>query len=343
MAPVAVLIISLILILVACSLFTNAVEWLGRRLKVNQAVVGSVFAAVGTAMPETAIPIIAILVYGDAQAVDVGLGAVAGAPFMLATLAFFVTGAAVVVCRLAGRRTLAMNAEPRLAARDLAWFLGLYGAAVAVSLVHDLVWLRYSVAAGLVVAYIIYVYRTFGGRAEPGHEAEPLEDLTFARYLRRDSRKRTPLGPPGLVLILVQLATALAAIIFGAHRFVAAAEIVAANLGIAPLLLSIIITPVATELPEKFNSILWIARRKDTLALGNITGAMVFQTCVPVAFAIAFTPWRLSGVTLVSALLALGAGLWSLVWIKATGRVNPFVLMAAGLAYVAFFVYVIAA
>src|SRR5665647_3849985 len=34
----------------------------------------------------------------------------------------------------------------------------------------------------------------------------------------------------------------------------------------------------------------WVRQEKDTLALGNITGAMVFQTCIPVAFGIAFTP-----------------------------------------------------
>ena len=32
---------------------------------------------------------------------------------------------------------------------------------------------------------------------------------------------------------------------------------------------------IATELPENVNSVLWIRRRKDTLAMGNITGAMV--------------------------------------------------------------------
>jgi len=341
MVAVEILILSLVVILVACSLFTNAVEWLGRRLKVNQAVVGSVFAAVGTAMPETAVPIVAILVYGDARAVDVGIGAVAGAPFMLATLAFFVTGAAVVVFSKLERREREMNAEPRLVVRDLTWFLGLYGVAVAVSLVNDMIWLRYVVAAGLVGAYIIYVYRTFAGRDAAGAEQEALEELTLARYLRPKRLDKEPHGPPHMALILVQLFGALAAIIFGAHRFVGAAELVAATYGVAPLLLSIIITPVATELPEKFNSIIWILRSKDTLALGNITGAMVFQTCVPVAFAIAFTSWHLTGVTLASALLALGTGLGSLIWIKATGRVNPYALMAAGVGYVAFFGYVV--
>ena len=61
--------------------------------------------------------------------------------------------------------------------------------------------------------------------------------------------------------------------------------------------------------PKKFNSVIWVRQGKDTLALGNITGAMVFQTCIPVAFGIAFTPWVLGSLELVSALLTFIAAL----------------------------------
>ena len=86
-------------------------------------------------------------------------------------------------------------------------------------------------------------------------------------------------------------------------------EGVSERLGISVLLLSLLIIPIATELPEKVNSILWIRRRKDTLAFGNITGAMVFQGTLLPAIGIMLTPWEprievLSGVafTLVAAL-----------------------------------------
>ena len=52
-------------------------------------------------------------------------------------------------------------------------------------------------------------------------------------------------------------------------------------IGLDPTILALIIAPIATELPEKFNSVLWVRTGKDTLAMGNITGAMVFQSCVP--------------------------------------------------------------
>ena len=53
-------------------------------------------------------------------------------------------------------------------------------------------------------------------------------------------------------------------------------------------LLALVIAPIATELPEKFNSIIWVRQGKDTLAMGNITGAMVFQSTIPTVVALVF-------------------------------------------------------
>src|SRR5439155_1713956 len=77
-------------ILAGAELFTNGIEWFGRKLQLAEGAVGSVLAAVGTALPETMIPIIAILSgSGSAASHGIGVGATLGAPFMLATLAMF--------------------------------------------------------------------------------------------------------------------------------------------------------------------------------------------------------------------------------------------------------------
>lgn len=55
------LVIGLIVILVGCDVFTNSIEWLGKKLNLNEGVLGSIFAAVGTALPETLIPIVAVI------------------------------------------------------------------------------------------------------------------------------------------------------------------------------------------------------------------------------------------------------------------------------------------
>src|SRR5436309_4187725 len=94
---VLTLALAFIVILLGAELFTNGIEWFGHKLGLAEGAVGSVLAAVGTALPETMIPIVAILFSGQAHSAEIGVGAILGAPFMLATLAMFVTGLAVMV------------------------------------------------------------------------------------------------------------------------------------------------------------------------------------------------------------------------------------------------------
>jgi cation:H+ antiporter len=94
-----VLAIAFLVILLGAELFTNGIEWFGRKLNLAQGAVGSVLAAVGTALPETMIPIIAIVFVGGDASHEVGVGAILGAPFMLSTLAMFVTGVGVLYWR----------------------------------------------------------------------------------------------------------------------------------------------------------------------------------------------------------------------------------------------------
>src|SRR5205807_8144840 len=112
----------------------------------------------------------------------------------------------------------------------------------------------------------------------------------------------------------------LGGIVGGARLFVDGVETISRTFNVPPLAIALLLAPLATELPEKFNSVIWVRRRKDTLALGNITGAMVFQSAFPVTIGLLLTPWRLSGDALVSALVALGAGtlLWTTIKVRGT-------------------------
>ena len=47
---VGVSVTSVVVTLGGCALFTNGMEWLGKRLKVPEGAIGSVFAAVGTTL-----------------------------------------------------------------------------------------------------------------------------------------------------------------------------------------------------------------------------------------------------------------------------------------------------
>ena len=101
-----------------------------------------------------------------------------------------------------------------------------------------------------------------------------------------------------------------------------------------------IISPIVTELPEKFNSIMWIRSRKDNLALGNITGAMVFQSTIPVAFGLAATNWSLNTTSLFIMTLTLISALVQYHYLETKETISPFILTLSGLLY-GVFIYVI--
>ena len=378
------LLLSLGVILLAAELFTNGIEWVGYRLHLGQGVVGSVLAAVGTAMPETLIPIVSIIFFGEAAANEVGIGAILGAPLMLSTLAMFVVGLSVLGFALRGRRTSTVNANAIVLSRDITFYLGAYTLAVLAGFV-DLPWLKWLIAAALVVAYIVYVLRHLADEAEHGGEPNPLHTtiwlprghahvagrplehvvhLYFTEHSLpdpppvagesadagdgRSAESVTPLyflskTVPRLRMCLGQVLAALLLIVLGAHVFVQAVEHVSDGLGIPALILSLIIAPVATELPEKFNSVLWVRVGKDTLAMGNITGAMVFQSCIPTAIGIAFTHWAIGNSTpaLISAVVALVAAAVIFGVSRLRGHLSAGVLLIGGLFYAAYLGYLL--
>lgn len=321
------LLISLAIILASCELFTNGVEWLGRRLGLGDGVVGSIFSAVGTCLPETTIPIIALLFSpGDAHGVDVGIGAIMGAPFMLSTLAFFLTGLSVLIFQKKRRTGLRMQVNTKILGRDIGFFMFLYAIGLGAALMDGSP-IRLPIAAFLVLSYVYYIFLTVRNDTESHGK---LETLYFAEVLKLK---------PSLPAIWMQVAVALGGIVLGAELFVKGIESTAEIFGISTLALSLIIAPIATELPEKFNSILWISKRKDTLALGNITGAMVFQSCIPVAIGIAATSWQLDTKAVISALLALSSSAVTLLWLRLRGSLSPLPLLAGGLFYLVFILY----
>jgi cation:H+ antiporter len=283
-----ILALAFVVILLGAELFTNGIEWFGKKLELAEGAVGSVLAAVGTALPETMIPIIAIVfASGASEATShaIGIGAILGAPFMLSTLAMFVTGIAVLFAARRRPQGDVMPVDTTVLAHDMRYFAIAYAIAVgAAFLPLEPVWLKWIVAAVLIGIYAWYVKAHF--EADPNVDATDLAPLRFRRLDPGGRRQNTDV--PRLRVVNLQVLAALGLIVVGAVFFVQAVEHIAVQIGVDETLLALVIAPIATELPEKFNSIIWVRQGKDTLAMGNITGAMVFQSTIPTVVALVF-------------------------------------------------------
>ncbi len=334
-ADLLLLVAGLAMILFASELFTNGIEAFGRHFSFSQAVVGSIFAAVGTALPETILPVVAIFLYGGAAAREIGVGAILGAPFMLSTLAFFLVGLTVWTATMVKKRAFELRVERQSLIRDLSFFLVMYSTAVIVPLFAGRK-LLIPIAVLLVLGYVIYAWMTFRGESA---DIEHAEEVYLWRLLAKVVRSREQRAP--LSLILLQVAVSLAVMIAGARTFVESLGQIAVRFGMDPLLFSLLLAPFATELPEKFNSVTWTWKGRDTLAMGNITGAMVFQSTFPVSVGLLFTDWRLTGMALFSALIAMISALTVLLMAVTTGRVSPRVLFFSGFLYIVYLAAVV--
>jgi cation:H+ antiporter len=285
----------LIVILAASEIFVNALEHLGERLKISEGVTGSLFAAVGTALPET--------IGTENQKIneEIGVGAILGAPLMLSTLAMGLLAIATVRDRGLGG---AFRPEPTGIRRDLNFFLLAFVLALLALLIpHQIDVVRVSISLGLVLVYFIYVLLTLRASeklVEDGHGTEARKPMFLTR-----------IGlPDALPIVVLQIAIGVILLVAGAKGFIHGVEGVAASFGVSALLVSLLIVPIATELPEKVNSVLWIRRRKDTLAFGNLTGAMVFQGSLLPAMGVMLTPWEPRVEVFAGVIITLVAALW---------------------------------
>lgn len=313
--------LSLILILISCEFFTNSIEWTGKKFNLNEGVTGSILAAVGTALPETIIPVIALIFIPGKKGEEIGIGAILGAPFMLSTLAFGITGIAAIFYYFTRKRSLWLSVNTRILSNDIIFFIVVYILAISVSFLSGEI--KKFLGIIFILIYLIYIYITFSHeKVENEIELNPL-------YFGKNKE-------PGIFLILLQNIVSLLGIVIGAKFFVSCIENLSNHLNVSPFIFSLFVAPIATELPEKFNSIIWIGKQKDTLALGNISGAMVFQSSIVVAVGLLGTNWVLNDRAKISAAIAILASLVVVMFMKIFKKLHAFVLFFCIIFYIAY-------
>jgi cation:H+ antiporter len=329
-----------VVIYLACEWFVNAVEWLGLQLQVGPMAVGTVLAAVGTALPESVVTLVAVTIGGGAHGGDIGVGAALGGPLVVGTIAYATVGATLIMRRRKARRSSAAlvtvpgaGSEPewpadpsaredgglaevdtRRLARDQTWFLAVFAVKVGLGLV------AFAVKPWLGVAFFV----TYGGyfwrelRGGGPSMAEDLEPLKLQPWRAVPSR----------LAVLAQTVLTLA-LIFGASQvFVGQLEWAGPALGLPPVVVALLLAPVATELPETMNALIWVRQGKTQLALANISGAMMIQATIPSGLGLLFTPWRFDAPLLLAGIVTMAAVVYLLVLLR-TRRLTAGRLAAA--------------
>jgi cation:H+ antiporter len=349
-----------VVIYVACEWFVNAVEWLGVRLKVGPVAVGTILAAAGTALPESVVTLVAVLFGSKEHGGDVAVGAALGGPLVVGTISYGVAGGVLMLRRRRGGTAITAEApavgvpdlrlphhegeavspapapdadnldgtDTARLARDQVWFLVIFAAKVALGLVAFAFkpWLGVL----FLLAYAAYFRREVAGGGEQA-SGEDLEPLRFQR-----SREL-----PSTAAVVAQTLLTLVVVFVASQVFVTQLEWAGPALGLPAVVVALLLSPIATELPETMNAIIWVRQGKAELALANISGSMMIQATVPTAIGLFFTPW-LFNTPLVLAGVATLAAVGHLLTVLRTGRLTPGRLAAACLFYLAFAVALVA-
>lgn len=281
-STLVLLLVSAGVIYISCEYFVNGVEWAGRRLGVAQSAVGTVLAAFGTALPESVVTFVAV-VFGASEAQkDIGVGAALGGPLVLGTVAYAVVGLVFLLNKGAQDEALLANVDTHKLSRDQAWFMAIFVLKVGLGLVAFAIkpWLGIL----FVIAYALYVWEEMRKPADTAAQQGELEPLKL----------RPSMKEPSTAWAIFQTVLALGVIFASSRLFVQQLDAIGPWLGMPPQMVALLLSPIATELPETMNAVIWVRQGKVALALGNISGAMMIQATIPSALGIFFTPWMLN-------------------------------------------------
>lgn len=336
-------------IYLSCEWFVNAVEWLGERLKVGKMAVGTILAAFGTALPESVVTLVAVTTGATDEAKQIGVGAAMGGPLALATVAYGVTGAMLLLKRRRerlevaaltgapeygrasgresgpGDETLGNAKDMERLAKDQKWFLPIFFLKVALGLVA----FAFKPALGVLffAAYAVYFWREIrSSRAdEDTDEEEELEPLKL----------QPKAASPATWAVAVQTLATLVVIFIAAHFFVKQLDVIGPMLGLSATVTALLLSPIATELPEIMNAVIWVRQGKTKLALANISGSMMIQATVPSGIGLIFTSWHFDGPLLWSGIVTMAAITYLLLTMRAH-RLTPARLAVTGAFYAVF-------
>lgn len=322
MLLVVTLIFAAILIYISCEYFVNGIEWVGRKFHIAGNTVGTVLAAIGTALPESIITLIAVAFGVTESQKDIGVGSALGGPLILSTIGYAVVGWCIFASSKGHVRRQVTIDYGKLS-KDQLWFLGIFIFNAFLGFITFPG--KYLAAIFLFVIYAFYCHQ------------EMCVECELERQSTESLKIRSKQAEPETKWVLIQTLGSLLFICLGSQIFVNRLEAFSELLGVSSHVIALFLSPVATELPEILNAVIWVRQGKISLALANVSGSMMIQATIPSAFGLLFTPWRFDSYLA----MAVVATIASIAFLQVTLKNNHF--SAGRLSFAAIFYMIFAA
>ena len=324
---------SLLAIVLACILFTNAIESLGIKLNLNKNATGSILAVLGTGLPEVIVPIVAIIgsffISKDlTTGQEIAIGAIFGSPFMLSTFALFILGVMFLYLVLKKKKD-SFKTNHKNITRDFKYFILAFSIAFCAVFI-DFKPIKILIGLSLICLYFIFALRTIQKSQNENDEEENIK-LFFEKIFKKENN----------YILFSQIVISLVALVFCTHFFVEKIKYFSNIFNINPMITTLIVAPFATELPEITNSIIWLKQGKDELALSNIIGAVVFQAMILTSLGIFLTPWKFNFSILINATLTILCGLFFTLSAWKNKKITLQSLLFCGIFYLAYILFLI--
>jgi len=303
-------------------LFTRAIEYVASRLGLTTSLVGAVISPILTSLPELTVIVIA-LVHGGVSGAEISIGTVIGEPFMASTIIYPMLILAALLSYLRKNRTTPYLSPGREVIIPFTVFTILFPLVLIPHYIRGLI-SRYVIGSLLIGSYLAYVVTM--SRRGMLIEQEEISSVLFSRFIEND-----------IVASIIQLVISVALIYFGSEFLVNGVIYVSKLLNIDPQLLSIVIVPSVSALPESVVGLHWAYQGKDTLAVESIVGEKVLYSTFYPGMTLIVTEWvlKISAVfcVIVTVLISL-----AMIYYIARGRVGYEI---AGIGLAGYVIYIL--
>jgi cation:H+ antiporter len=322
----AILLLAILVIYYSCELFVNGIEWVGKKFNVSECAIGTVLAAFGTALPESVVTFVAVFFHSTKEHKEIGIGAALGGPLVLGTVAYAVVGLCIILFCQKREMGMKIDIDSKKLSSDQLWFAFIFIFKVLLGFLVFSV--KPLIGFCFLAAYGLYFYKEMNTECCPsGIDTQPLK---FQPHK----------AEPETRWVIIQTLLALALIFVSSQLFVNDLELISSRWSFSPVIVSLLFSPIATELPEILNAVIWVRQGKEMLALGNISGAMMIQATVPSALGLFFTPWLFDRYLTMAAAVTFASIMYLFLTLKQK-RLSPVRLLVAAGFYVVFAVYLV--